>query len=123
MSDLQGGEPGSKVMSRDAVECIRNAARDMTKDHLVDVVKRIAMSHERLRMEMNGAIVVLDELHEYKAEIGVTVNGMEQALSEIATGRNDFSGPSLDYMQGYRDGQEYQARIAHKALGHGEVVR
>jgi hypothetical protein len=51
------------------------------------------------------------------------INRMERALLQIATGRNDFCGPSLDYMQGYRNGQEYQARIARKALGQEEVVR
>jgi len=47
------------------------------------------------------------------------VNRMERALLQIVMGRNEFQGSSLDYMQGYRDGQEHQARIARKALGHG----
>ena len=50
------------------------------------------------------------------------VDRMERALYKIATHRNTFSGPSLDYMQGYRDGQEYQAKIARKAIGCIESV-
>ena len=39
------------------------------------------------------------------------------ALNEIASVRNEFKGPSLDYMQGYRDGQEFMAKIARDAVG------
>jgi len=40
--------------------------------------------------------------------------GMGQ--SELADERNEFEGHSLDYMQGYRDGQEHLAKIAREVL-------
>lgn len=34
-------------------------------------------------------------------------DGLLRAVLPLVTARNDVEGPSLDYMQGYRDGQEY----------------
>ena len=43
------------------------------------------------------------------------VDRMQAALIAIANDRNEFEGPSLDYMQGYRDGQEHLAKMAREA--------
>lgn len=67
--------------------------------------------------------IVAHQAGQEQSEIEVlksVVDRMERALHAIATNRNDFSGPSLDYMQGYRAGQEYQAGVARNALGCGE---
>ena len=69
--------------------------------------------------------------------LGSRISRLESALISIAENRNDFDGPSLDfdfkewpfdqdyvytedaerlYMQGYRDGQEFQAKMAREAL-------
>jgi len=42
---------------------------------------------------------------------------LRDGLRDIDQNRNTFSGPSLEYMQGYRTGQEYQAKLAREALG------
>ena len=84
MSNLQKDALGVQVMSPDAVGCIRDAARDMTKEHLVDVVRRMAMSHERLRMELDGAMVVLDELHQHKSDITSEVMSVLSELDNLA---------------------------------------
>ena len=118
MSEFQRHALGARIIEPDAVEVIHDAAMDMTRNHLIDVVKRLAMSHERIRAELSGAEIVI-------VDTGVVVNRMESALMKIATDRDLFNGPSLDYMQGYRNGQEYLARIARTALsneaGDGDV--
>lgn len=38
------------------------------------------------------------------------------ALIDIATVRDEVEGPSLDYMQGYRDGQEFLAKRARDTV-------
>ena len=60
-------------MSKDAVSVIHDAARDMTKEHLVDVVKRLALSHERLRAERAGATIMMDEYAEAIKKIDMTL--------------------------------------------------
>lgn len=62
-----------------------------------------------------GYEVAIATIHKQRAAL----NRLESALLQIIRGRDGFQGPSLDYMQGYRDGQEHQARIARKALVHG----
>ena len=44
------------------------------------------------------------------------VQTLKDAMQNIANSRNQFSGSSLDYMQGYRDGQEFLQRLAKLAL-------
>ena len=41
---------------------------------------------------------------------------MKNVLGNIVELRNEFDGPSLDYMQGYRDGQQYLQEIAKLGL-------
>lgn len=40
----------------------------------------------------------------------------ERALERIANERNHVEGPNIAYIQAYRDGQEYLAKIAREAL-------
>lgn len=42
-------------MPLEHVEGIHDAAKDMTREKLVECVKRLALSHERLRAELAGA--------------------------------------------------------------------
>jgi len=44
------------------------------------------------------------------------VDHLQDALVAIAYSRNEIECPSLDYLQGYRDGQEYLAEIAREAI-------
>ena len=58
----------------------------------------------------NGA--VLDEIAHALAER----EEYEITLKIIRDERNEFEGPSLDYMQGYRDGQKHLQDIAITSL-------
>ena len=42
---------------------------------------------------------------------------LKGTLDNIVSERDEFEGPSLDYMQGYRDGQEHLQAIARNGLG------
>ena len=44
------------------VEGMYEAAKDMTREKLAECVKRLALSHERLRAELSGASLLLKEL-------------------------------------------------------------
>lgn len=79
---------------------------------LPDHIRAIDSLIERLGCE--------DERNDRITRLQDVVNRMERALLQIVMGRDEFQGPSIDYMQGYRDGQENQARIARRALGHKE---
>lgn len=107
------------AMSRKAPETEQllimfHAANDMTQERAIGVAKDLCLYCCRLQREIDGHEALASD-----AELKEVTNRMERALLLVAMGRNDFTGPSIDYMQGYRDGQEYQARIARKALGHG----
>jgi hypothetical protein len=60
-------------MPLDHVEGIYDACRDMTREKLIECVKRIALSHERLRAELAGATVLMDEREAAIREIDATL--------------------------------------------------
>ncbi len=60
-------------------------------------------------MDDDDRYIVIDDLVS-------TVDRMQAALIAIANDRNEFEGPSPDYMQGYRDGQEHLAKMAREAI-------
>ena len=58
------------------------------------------------------------------ADLCVLINTLQDdcltlkgCLENILDSRNEFDGPSLDYMQGYRNGQQYLQGIAQVGLG------
>ena len=119
-------------MSDEGIEKVKAMSEEETGQGfsgLIPSKKEIKHSKEvaELRVKYNGRLAELRQCEEDRNKawqnldaLREVVNRMEQALLEIVMGRSDFQGPSLDYMQGYRDGQEHQARVARKALGHND---
>ena len=66
----------------------------------------------------------LDELEDEMQELRDDLLN-EQACSEslvsflkgIGDIRNEFKGPNLDYMQGYRDGQQFLQKLIKEQIG------
>jgi hypothetical protein len=59
--------------------------------------------------------IMVDDRDETIDDLVAKVDRMQAALIAILD-RNEFDGPSLDYMQGYRNGQEHLARLAREAI-------
>jgi hypothetical protein len=57
---------GRLAMSPDAVHVIHDTANEMTREHLVAVLKRLCLSHERLRAERDAAEQLLNDATELK---------------------------------------------------------
>ena len=59
--NMQDKALGHAILSAKVVQDAYSAAKDMNREKLIEVVRWIALSHERLRMELEGAEKLIDE--------------------------------------------------------------
>jgi hypothetical protein len=60
-------------MPLEHVEGMYEAVKDMTREKLAECVKRLALSHERLRAELSGATLLMEEREAAIREIDSTL--------------------------------------------------
>lgn len=93
--------------------CRYQDIRDAIK--AIDRWKCIGCGCEFPRSEYDEGVEWCSSCAKYQQCLG-RLKEVHSALSSVAEERNDFEGPSLDYMQGYRDGQKHLQDIAREAL-------
>ena len=87
----------------------------MTKTHYVDCAD-FAADAKTLMYDPNGSAMTYDELRTLINTLQDDVQTLKDVLKNIADTRDPFEGPSLDYMQGYRDGQQHLQEMAKLGL-------
>jgi len=85
------------------------------KTHYVDCADFTADVKSSM-YDPNGNALTYGELRDLINTLQDDVQVLKDALRNIADSRNEFEGPSLDYMQGYRDGQQYLQERARLGL-------
>ena len=49
-------------------------------------------------------------------QLAINLDEYQLLLEKVRDNRNEFEGSSIDYMQGYRDGQQFQANMIREML-------
>lgn len=71
MNSIEHKSLAHPILSQKVVQDAYSAAKDMNREKLIEVVQWIALSHERLRAELEGAEAMLSKQNEWTDERGM----------------------------------------------------